>query len=367
MPNIAWKTINGYGPYAYLQHSVKVGQGHVNSMHIAYLGKVGVIATPGQTVTIRANMVTGTADVVAKAQIGAKVLVPGIEKKLIAGLKPGPATKIKPEWIDQIEGPNPAPAPEPIKAKAPPSKPKPGEVVAKDATYQYRTATRKLQDGSTVYFIEGRPTDGTSDRGWEDLGFQFQKTRIKALAAFTERYPRIAFKSFVENVTPSHPFLMKRHATMKAAGEKAVREQAAAKVKEQGEAAALLKRQETLQEQFRLSPSFKKATVKPATEKGVELEPLTGVAFGGLLVHKSRDRYSPKGQLYSITHIASGKSVASSLPGLAGTKFVAWRIAGLTDWTKGEATIKNKNNVFKAASRIIRESVYADVSDLIKG
>ena len=120
MPNIAWKTINGYGPYAYLQHSVKVGQGHVNSMHIAYLGKVGVIATPGQTVTIRANMVTGTADVVAKAQIGAKVLVPGIGKKLIAGLKPGPATKIKPEWIDQIEGPNPAPAPEPIKAKAPP-------------------------------------------------------------------------------------------------------------------------------------------------------------------------------------------------------------------------------------------------------
>ena len=37
MVKVAWKTINGYGPYAYLQKSVKSG-GKVTSKHIAYLG-----------------------------------------------------------------------------------------------------------------------------------------------------------------------------------------------------------------------------------------------------------------------------------------------------------------------------------------
>ena len=40
MVKVAWKTVNGYGPYAYLQESVKV-QGHVHSKHLAYLGKAG--------------------------------------------------------------------------------------------------------------------------------------------------------------------------------------------------------------------------------------------------------------------------------------------------------------------------------------
>jgi len=41
MVKVAWKTINGYGPYAYLQKSVKSG-GKVTSKHIAYLGAAGV-------------------------------------------------------------------------------------------------------------------------------------------------------------------------------------------------------------------------------------------------------------------------------------------------------------------------------------
>ncbi len=38
---VAWKTINGYGPYAYLQQSVWMGGGKVVSKHIEYLGKLG--------------------------------------------------------------------------------------------------------------------------------------------------------------------------------------------------------------------------------------------------------------------------------------------------------------------------------------
>ena len=40
MAKIAWKVINGYGAYAYLQRSVK-SSGKVASEHLAYMGKVG--------------------------------------------------------------------------------------------------------------------------------------------------------------------------------------------------------------------------------------------------------------------------------------------------------------------------------------
>ena len=52
MVKVAWKVVNGYGPYAYLQESVKSG-GKVTSKHIAYLGKAGigkdgVVVVPGK-------------------------------------------------------------------------------------------------------------------------------------------------------------------------------------------------------------------------------------------------------------------------------------------------------------------------------
>ena len=39
MPKVVWKMINGYGPYAYLQESVRSGD-TVTSRHIRYLGKI---------------------------------------------------------------------------------------------------------------------------------------------------------------------------------------------------------------------------------------------------------------------------------------------------------------------------------------
>ena len=52
MVKVAWKVINGYGPYAYLQKSVK-SKGKVTSKHIAYLGaaglgKDGIALVPGK-------------------------------------------------------------------------------------------------------------------------------------------------------------------------------------------------------------------------------------------------------------------------------------------------------------------------------
>ena len=46
---IAWKTINGYGPYAYLQHSMRNAQGVPTSAHVQYLGAE---LKPGQFVEI---------------------------------------------------------------------------------------------------------------------------------------------------------------------------------------------------------------------------------------------------------------------------------------------------------------------------
>lgn len=42
---IGWKVINGYGPYAYLQKSVKTKSGGVKNEHVAYLGAIGKDAT----------------------------------------------------------------------------------------------------------------------------------------------------------------------------------------------------------------------------------------------------------------------------------------------------------------------------------
>ena len=44
---IAWKVINGYGPYAYLQKTVHKGD-TVVSEHVAYIGKAGVAIAPGE-------------------------------------------------------------------------------------------------------------------------------------------------------------------------------------------------------------------------------------------------------------------------------------------------------------------------------
>ena len=56
MVKLAWKVINGHGPYAYLQKSVKHPDGTVTSDHIAYLGAMkpgGPL--PGKFLTVSGN------------------------------------------------------------------------------------------------------------------------------------------------------------------------------------------------------------------------------------------------------------------------------------------------------------------------
>ena len=48
---ISWKYINGHGPYAYAQVSVRKGSA-VKSRHVAYLGREGGLLVPGKTVRI---------------------------------------------------------------------------------------------------------------------------------------------------------------------------------------------------------------------------------------------------------------------------------------------------------------------------
>ena len=87
MAKIAWKVINGYGPYAYLQESVKTA-GKVISKHLAYLGKAGTGGLfPGKHVTLPA--VPGFA--------GGRVVVPLVTGETLADLNPKPKAAIK--WM----------------------------------------------------------------------------------------------------------------------------------------------------------------------------------------------------------------------------------------------------------------------------
>ena len=81
MVKVAWKTIKGYGPYAYLQHSVKDQDGTVTSKHLAYLGKLGAGGLfPGHHLTVSAKQAQGFG--------GGRVRVPYVPSELQENLKP---------------------------------------------------------------------------------------------------------------------------------------------------------------------------------------------------------------------------------------------------------------------------------------
>ena len=81
MVKVAWKTIKGYGPYAYLQHSIKDQDGTVTSKHLAYLGKLGAGGLfPGHHLTISAKQAQGFG--------GGRVRVPYVSSELQENLKP---------------------------------------------------------------------------------------------------------------------------------------------------------------------------------------------------------------------------------------------------------------------------------------
>lgn len=84
MVKVTWKVIKGYGPYAYLQDTVKSG-GVVSSKHLAYLGKAGlgkdgVALIPGKHFTAPA----------AGDFPGGRIFVPTLGAKIGDLLKPKP-------------------------------------------------------------------------------------------------------------------------------------------------------------------------------------------------------------------------------------------------------------------------------------
>ena len=84
MVKVAWKTVNGYGPYAYLQKSVKV-QGHVQSKHLAYLGKAGKDGLiPGKHFNVPSS----------GNFAGGRVRVPFVGEETEETLKPGPLAAV---------------------------------------------------------------------------------------------------------------------------------------------------------------------------------------------------------------------------------------------------------------------------------
>ena len=94
MVKIAWKVINGYGPYAYLQHSMKSG-GKVTSKHLAYLGKAGAGGlVPGKHFQVAA--VPGFA--------GGALLAPMVPDETLGALKPNPKAAVEHMAAQVLQG-----------------------------------------------------------------------------------------------------------------------------------------------------------------------------------------------------------------------------------------------------------------------
>ena len=86
MTKVAWKTISGYGPYAYLQESVWLGGGKVTSKHIAYLGKLGGLAGGGAGGSLFPGHHISWE--------GSRISVPSVDPDIKAGLKSSALIKV---------------------------------------------------------------------------------------------------------------------------------------------------------------------------------------------------------------------------------------------------------------------------------
>lgn len=90
MVKVAWKTINGYGPYAYLQKSVKAG-GKVTSKHIAYLGAAGPGKDGGMALVPGKNFNAPAAEDFP----GGRIRIPLVGDETEAKLKPKQKTAVQ--------------------------------------------------------------------------------------------------------------------------------------------------------------------------------------------------------------------------------------------------------------------------------
>ena len=100
-PKITWKTINGYGPYAYAQLSVRTGK-HVTSKHVAYLGAYGSTGIYPLSVYKVPDKLDGKIDANA-------LLIPSLHPAIKDDLNEKAAAKLK--AIDSLQGAEPAKPP----------------------------------------------------------------------------------------------------------------------------------------------------------------------------------------------------------------------------------------------------------------
>lgn len=151
MVKIAWKEINGYGPYAYLQETITTAKGTVVSKHIAYLGKIGKLAVPGKHMTAPGD---------AGDAAGKRILVPAVPSELKDMLKPNALKLVeeleagKPAELGAISKKAagvkiqastkvPAPATIKVKAKAPAAAAPPASVAKPKITQKFLTLEGK--------------------------------------------------------------------------------------------------------------------------------------------------------------------------------------------------------------------------------
>ncbi len=113
MVKIAWKTINGYGPYAYLQESVRT-DGKVISKHLLYLGAIGFGAFPGHHISYEGARILAPAvpgDVKSQLKPSAANKVSIVEDQLNAGVAPNNVVSPKKFKANKVLAPDPPPPP----------------------------------------------------------------------------------------------------------------------------------------------------------------------------------------------------------------------------------------------------------------
>jgi hypothetical protein len=99
---------------------------------------------------------------------------------------------------------------------------------------------------------------------------------------------------------------------------------------------------------------FKKASVRTIARDGVTPLEFTGVAYAGLLVHRTQGR-DARDKAYGITHITSGMSCCNeAFASQSEAKAAVVRLANLGDWTRDKAAIEADKELRAIAGPLMR-------------
>ena len=176
MVKVAWKVVNGYGPYAYVQKSVKVGN-KVKSVHIGYLGKAGTNdVIPGKHINVPPM----------KDFKGGRLLVPQVGEDTAQGLQPGPLSLVthleeqvkKGVPKSKINLTPPKTAATPVAKAAPKKKtasPKPAK--AEDAPAAAPTAAKQEAVASLAATLKAKLGATVQVQEWKKVGPQLGSTK----------------------------------------------------------------------------------------------------------------------------------------------------------------------------------------------